>query len=157
MFKTKPQRPPPIPPVKKEGKESEPRHHIISYYDPTGVWGLVAAGIQARLPIKEARWKTNAVIRKLNLDIVNFDGKAPLPSSQHVSNLYNAPFVNIMILNGDVKKNNVHILTHIFSDCLFVVIRLEVQISQRRNPISMLRIGLIRFRVLNGLLFLYKL
>lgn len=104
MFKVKPQRPPPpVPPANKDGKELEPRHHVISYYDPTGVWGLVAAGIQARLPIKEVRWKSTAVIRKLDLDIVNFDEKTSLPPSQHVQNLYKAPFVNIMVLNGDVN------------------------------------------------------
>lgn len=101
--KIKPQRPPPpVPPGKKEALEPEQKHHIISYYDPTGVWSLVAAGIQARLPINEIRWKSNAVIRNLYLDTVNFDGKTPPIASQHVSNLYKAPFVNIMILNGDV-------------------------------------------------------
>lgn len=142
MFKSKPQRPPPpAPSAKKDGKESEPRHHIISYYDPTGVWGLVAAGIQARLPIKEARWKSNAVIRKLNLDIVNFDGKAPFPSSQHVSNLYNAPFVNIMILNGDVNSIFKIYCIRGFNSLFLCVCRLEVQISQRRNRTNTSRTG----------------
>lgn len=103
MFKTKPQRPPPMPPSKGEAQEQEPRHHVISYYDPTGVWGLVAAGIQSRLPIKEIKLKSGPVIKNLDLEIVNFDGKAPSQASLHVSNLYKAPFINIMVLNGDVK------------------------------------------------------
>lgn len=79
------------------------KNPLVSYKDATGgkTWSILEPGLTSRFPIPELIWG-NYIIKQLEITFVNSADMPPKPSKR-IEDLHNMPFIDMLILDGDVK------------------------------------------------------
>ena len=79
------------------------KHPLVSYKDPTeNTWAILKPVLDSKSSVQKLAWG-NYIIRKLKFDFVSTE-EIPPNSSKRIEDFYKQPFVDMLILDGDVKK-----------------------------------------------------